>query len=152
MKSGQPLILVLHGPNLNLFGRREPHIYGTMTLAQINASLEALATELGVKLEILQSNHEGALLDQLHAHIDSAQGALINPGGLTQHSVSLHDAIKAMPFPVMEVHMSNLHAREAWRAHSIIAPAVKGTVQGLGWLSYTTALRGLVDLLRDKKA
>jgi 3-dehydroquinate dehydratase-2 len=151
MKSGQPLILVLHGPNLNLFGRREPHIYGTMTLAQINASLEALATELGVKLEILQSNHEGALLDQLHAHIDSAQGALINPGGLTQHSVSLHDAIKAMPFPVMEVHMSNLHAREAWRAHSIIAPAVKGTVQGLGWLSYTTALRGLVDLLRDKK-
>jgi 3-dehydroquinate dehydratase-2 len=152
MKSGQPLILVLHGPNLNLFGRREPHIYGTMTLAQINASLEALATELGVKLEILQSNHEGALLDQLHAHIDSAQGALINPGGLTQHSVSLHDAIKAMPFPVMEVHMSNLHAREAWRAHSIIAPAVKGTVQGLGWLSYTTALRGLVDFLRDKKA
>jgi 3-dehydroquinate dehydratase-2 len=152
MKSGQPLILVLHGPNLNLFGRREPHIYGTMTLAQINASLEALAAELGVKLEILQSNHEGALLDQLHAHIDSAQGALINPGGLTQHSVSLHDAIKAMPFPVMEVHMSNLHAREAWRAHSIIAPAVKGTVQGLGWLSYTTALRGLVDLLRDKKA
>jgi 3-dehydroquinate dehydratase-2 len=99
----------------------------------------------------LQSNHEGVLLDQLHAHIDSAQGALINPGGLTQHSVSLHDAIKAMPFPVMEVHMSNLHAREAWRAHSIIAPAVKGTVQGLGWLSYTTALRGLVDLLRDKK-
>jgi 3-dehydroquinate dehydratase-2 len=152
MKSGQPLILVLHGPNQTLFGRREPHIYGTMTLAQINASLEALATELGVKLEILQSNHEGALLDQLHAHIDSAQGALINPGGLTQHSVSLHDAIKAMPFPVMEVHMSNLHAREAWRAHSIIAPAVKGTVQGLGWLSYTTALRGLVDFLRDKKA
>jgi len=152
MKSGQLLILVLHGPNLNLFGRREPHIYGSTTLAQINASLEALAAELGVKLEILQSNHEGALLDQLHGHIDSAQGAIINPGGLTQYSVSLHDAIKSMPFPVLEVHMSNLHAREAWRAHSAIAPAVKGTVQGLGWHSYTAALRGLVDLLLDKKA
>jgi 3-dehydroquinate dehydratase-2 len=152
LKPGQLLILVLHGPNLNLFGRREPHIYGSTTLAQINASLEALAAELGVKLEILQSNHEGALIDQLHENIDSAQGAIINPGGLTQYSVSLHDAIKSMPFPVVEVHMSNLHAREAWRAHSIIAPAVKGTVQGLGWHSYTTALRGLVDLLHDKKA
>jgi 3-dehydroquinate dehydratase-2 len=97
------LILVLHGPNLNLFGRREPHIYGTTTLAQINASLEAVAAELGVALEILQSNHEGVLLDALHAQMDKAQGAIINPGGLTQYSVSLHDAIKSVNYPVMDV-------------------------------------------------
>ena len=145
-------ILILHGPNLNLFGRREPHIYGTTTLAEINASLQALAGELGVELEILQSNHEGALIDKLHDNIDSAQGALVNPAGLTQHGVPLHDAIKAMPFPVFEVHMSNIAARETWRAHSIISPAVKGTVQGLGWRSYTAALRALVETLQDPKA
>lgn len=142
-------ILVLHGPNLNLFGRREPHIYGSTTLAQINERLQALAAELGVTLDILQSNHEGVLIDKLHEVIDSAQGALLNPAGLTQHGVPLHDAIKAMPFPVIEVHLSNIAAREAWRAHSIISPAVRGTVQGLGWRSYTAALRTLVELLRD---
>ena len=142
-------ILVLHGPNLNLFGRREPHIYGTTTLAQIDERLGALAQELGVELETLQSNHEGTLVDKLHERIDSAQGALINPAGLTQHGVSLHDAIKAMPFPVLEVHLSNIAAREPWRSHSIISPAVKGTVQGLGWRSYTAALRTLVEMLRD---
>lgn len=139
-------VLVLHGPNLNLFGRREPHIYGTTTLAQINERLEQLAAELGVTLEIVQSNHEGALIDFLHANIDAAQGALVNPAGLTQHGVPLHDAIKAMPFPVIEVHMSNIAAREPWRAHSIISPAVRGTVQGLGVNSYLSALRGLVAL------
>jgi 3-dehydroquinate dehydratase II len=144
-------ILVLHGPNLNLFGRREPHIYGTTTLAEINASLTVLATELQVELEIFQSNHEGALIDKFHENIDIAQGALVNPAGLTQHGVPLHDAIKAMPFPVIEVHMSNIAAREVWRAHSIISPAVKATVQGLGWRSYTAALRALVETLRDTK-
>lgn len=143
-------ILVLHGPNLNLFGRREPHIYGSTTLAQINERLQALAAELGVTLDILQSNHEGVLIDKLHEVIDSAQGALLNPAGLTQHGVPLHDAIKAMPFPVIEVHLSNIAARETWRAHSIISPAVRGTVQGLGWRSYTAALRTLVELLRDR--
>jgi 3-dehydroquinate dehydratase-2 len=142
-------ILVLHGPNLNLFGRREPHIYGTTTLAQINERLLGLAAELSVELEIFQSNHEGALVDKFHAHIDSAQGALLNPAGLTQHGVSLHDAIKAMPFPVLEIHMSNIAAREPWRSHSIISPAVKATVQGLGWRSYTAGLRALVETVRD---
>jgi len=141
--------LVLHGPNLNLFGRREPHIYGTTTLAQINARLEALALELGVTLDVMQSNHEGALIDFLHQNIDAAQGALVNPAGLTQHGVPLHDAIKAMPFPTLEVHMSNIAAREPWRAHSIISPAVRGTVQGLGPVSYLAALRGLVELVRE---
>ena len=142
-------ILVLHGPNLNLFGRREPHIYGTTTLAEIDARLQKLADELGVTLERIQSNHEGDLIDFLHAHIDDAQGALVNPAGLTQHGVSLHDAIKAMPFPVIEVHMSNIAAREAWCAHSIISPAVRGTVQGLGPQSYLAALRALVEMQRQ---
>ena len=142
-------IIVLHGPNLNLFGRREPHIYGSTTLAQINDKLAVLASELGVTLETIQSNHEGDLVDFFHKNIDLAQGALLNPAGLTQHGVSLHDAIKAMPFPTLEVHMSNIAAREEWRTHSIISPAVRGTVQGLGYHSYLAALRGLVDLLRD---
>ena len=144
-------ILVLHGPNLNLFGRREPHIYGTTTLAEINTRLSTLAGELGVELKVIQSNHEGALIDFLHEHIDTAQGALVNPAGLTQHGVPLHDAIKAMPFPTIEVHMSNIAARESWRAHSIISPAVKGTIQGLGPQSYLAALRALTEILRDAK-
>ena len=142
-------LLVLHGPNLNLFGRREPHIYGTTTLAEIDAKLQALAAELGAELECFQSNHEGALIDKLHERIDTVQGALVNPAGLTQHGVPLHDAIKAMPFPVIEVHMSNIAAREPWRAHSIISPAVKGTVQGLGWRSYTAGLRALAEMARE---
>ena len=142
-------LLVLHGPNLNLFGRREPHIYGTTTLAEIDARLHALAAELGVGLETFQSNHEGALVDKLHALIDTVQGALVNPAGLTQHGVPLHDAIKAMPFPVFEIHMSNIAAREAWRTHSIISPAVKGTIQGLGWRSYTAGLRALAEIARE---
>ena len=145
-------ILVLHGPNLNLFGRREPHIYGHTTLAEINARLASLADELHVELAVLQSNHEGVLIDFLHVHIDSAQGALVNPAGLTQHGVPLHDAIKAMPFPVIEVHMSNIAAREAWRAHSIISPAVKATIQGLGPISYLAALRALVETVTEAAA
>jgi 3-dehydroquinate dehydratase II len=142
-------ILVLHGPNLNLLGRREPHIYGSTTLAQINERLQELARELKVELEILQSNHEGALVDFLHKHMDNAAGAILNPAGLTQFGVSLHDAIKTMPFPVIEVHISNRHAREEWRHHSIISSAVKATVEGLGWRSYTAALRALVEILRE---
>lgn len=147
--SAEPTILVLHGPNLNLFGRREPHIYGTTTLAQIDERLTTLAVELGVRIEIFQSNHEGALVDKLHEHIDLAAGALLNPAGLTQHGVSLHDAIKAMPFPVLEIHMSNIGAREPWRHHSIIAPAVMATIQGLGWRSYTAGLRALSEIVRE---
>ena len=145
-------ILVLHGPNLNLFGRREPHIYGTTTLAEIDEKLRVLSAELGVELEILQSNHEGDLVDKLHQNIDIASGALLNPAGLTQHGVSLHDAIKAMPFPVLEIHMSNIAAREEWRTHSIISPAVKATIQGLGWRSYTAGLRAIVELAQEIRA
>ena len=149
--NAEPVLLVLHGPNLNLFGRREPHIYGTTTLAEINERLTALAGELRVRLEIFQSNHEGALVDKLHEYIDVAAGALLNPAGLTQHGVSLHDAIKAMPFPVLEIHMSNIAARESWRQHSIISPAVKATIQGLGWRSYTAGLRALAEIAHEPK-
>jgi len=145
-------ILVLHGPNLNLFGRREPHIYGNVSYAEINKRLEGLARELKTELVIVQSNHEGALIDTFHEHIDRAAGAIINPGGLTHYSVPLHDAIKAMPFPVIEVHMSNLAQRvEAWRHHSMISPAAKGVVQGFGWRSYMAALRLAVELAREAK-
>jgi 3-dehydroquinate dehydratase-2 len=144
-------ILVLHGPNLNLFGRREPHIYGSMTLAEIDRRLKALARELKTQLVTYQSNVEGLLVDQFHKHMDKVDGAILNPGGLTQHSVSLHDCIKAMPFPVIEVHLSNLATREEWRHHSIISPAAKGTIQGLGWRSYAMALRALVEMAREAK-
>lgn len=142
-------LLVLSGPNLNLLGQREPHIYGTVTLDQIHDHLRGEAGVLGYELLCFQSNHEGALIDFLHEHVDDAAGALLNPGGLTQHSVSLHDAIKALPFPVVEVHLSNIHAREPWRAHSIISSAARAVVQGLGWYSYVAALHGLIGLLRQ---
>jgi len=142
-------ILVLHGPNLNLFGRREPHIYGSTTLDQINAKLKAIAKDLKVTLDIKQSNHEGDLIDFLHKNMDKAAAAVLNPGGLTQHGVSLHDCIKAMPFPVIEVHMSNLATREQWRHFSIISSAAKGTVQGFGWRSYTAGLRLAVRLAQE---
>ena len=144
-------ILVLHGPNLNLFGRREPEIYGTTTLEEIDEKLRTIARELKLELAVVQSNHEGVLLDFFHENMDKAAGAIINPGGLTQHSVSLHDCIRSMPFPVIEVHMSNRHRREEWRAHSILSSAVKGTVEGFGWRSYTTALRLLAELIQEKK-
>ena len=144
-------ILVLHGPNLNLLGTREPHIYGTMTLEQLNERLRTLAAKIQVQLIIVQSNHEGVLVDTFHKHRTEAAGAILNPAGLTQFSVSLHDCIKTMPFPVIEVHISNRHAREEWRGHSIISSAAKGTVEGLGWRSYTAALRTLVELIREPK-
>ena len=143
-------VLVLEGPNLNLVGTREPEIYGRETLDEIHAGIAERAAGLGLEVAFFQSNHEGALIDKLHERIDTVQGALVNPAGLTQHGVPLHDAIKAMPFPVLEVHMSNIAAREPWRAHSIISPAVRGTIQGLGWRSYTAGLRALAEMAREK--
>ena len=142
-------LLVLHGPNLNLLGRREPHIYGRTTLAEIDARLRDLAAELDVDVETFQSNHEGALLDTLQAHIDDVDACILNPAALTQYGVGLHDCIKAMPFPVVEVHLSNVQAREEWRRHSIVGQAARASVQGLGWRSYTAAFRALVEQLRE---
>src|SRR5258708_25902697 len=143
-------ILVLQGPNRNLVGRGEPHIYGKETLADVNARLEALARELGAELVIAQSNHEGVLIDTLHANIDKADGAVINPAGITHYGVPLHDAIAAMPFPVIQVHLSNLAVREEWRHRSIIATVAIGTIPGLQWRYYASALRAVVEIAREK--
>lgn len=144
-------ILVLSGPNLNLLGTREPEIYGRATLGHIHARLEREAAAIGCEVECLQSNHEGILIDALQERRQSVAGALVNAGGLTHSSVSLHDTIKAMPFPVIEVHLSNIHAREPWRSHSLLAPAVRAQIAGLGWYSYVAALHGLVAILRDEQ-
>ena len=144
-------ILVLQGPNLNLLGRREPHIYGKMTLGDIQKKLDQLAKELKVQLVHFQSNIEGELVNKMHEHIDDADGAIINPAACTNYGVSLHDCIKTMPYPVIEVHISNRHHREEWRHHSFVSSAAKATVEGLGWRSYTAALRALVETLREKK-
>ena len=144
-------VLYVFGPNLGALGTRDPETYGGETLAEITDAVERRAVEIGHVVTWRQSNHEGELVDFLHQHMDSAAGGILNPAGLTQYSVSLHDAIKAMPFPMAEVHMSNIAAREEWRHHSIISPAVKGTVQGFGWRSYTSALRAIVDIAREAK-
>jgi len=145
-------VLVVHGPNLNLLGRREPQIYGTMTLDQINARLGDLAKEINVDLITMQSNSEATIVDTFQQHIDDVDGALINGAGLSFSSVSIHDVIKAMPFPVIEVHISNLGTRDDIHQHSILTPAVRGTVMGLGWRSYTAALRALAEIVREDKA
>ena len=145
-------ILVVHGPNLNLLGRREPNIYGVTTLPQINEQLQKLAAELNVELIIAQSNHEGVIVDTFQKHIDDVAGAIINPAGLSFHSVALHDVIKAMPFPVIETHISNLGTRDAIHQGSIITPAARASIMGLGWRSYTAGLRALVEIAREEKA
>lgn len=138
-------ILVLHGPNLNLLGQREPDVYGRETLADINATLTSLATELGFSIEALQSNHEGMLIDRIHAaESDGFSGIIINPGGLTHTSVALRDAITSIALPVVEAHLSNIHARESFRHHSYVAGVALGQVAGFGPMSYQLALRGLI--------
>lgn len=143
-------ILVLHGPNLNLLGLREPGVYGDVTLEQINQKLKDLGQELGIEPECCQSNHEGQLIDWLHAARDWAAGVIFNPGGYTHTSVALRDAVSAIGLPVVEVHLSNVHAREEFRRRSLIAPVCAGSIAGFGWRSYTLALRALVEMMADK--
>ncbi|HET8597857.1 MAG TPA: type II 3-dehydroquinate dehydratase [Castellaniella sp.] len=142
-------ILVLHGINLNMFGKRDPKQYGTVTLDQINGRLETLADELGAELECYQSNCEGALCDRIHqAHADGTQAVLINAGAWTHYSYGIRDALAILEVPVIEVHMSNIHAREAFRHTSVIAEVCRGQIAGFGADSYLLALRAAVSAVQ----
>jgi 3-dehydroquinate dehydratase-2 len=141
-------ILVLHGPNLNLLGKREPGIYGLKTLGGINELLHSCAGELGVDLSIEQSNHEGVLVDFIQGTFNVFDGLLINPAAYTHTSVAIRDAIAAVAIPTVEVHLSNIHQREAFRHHSYIAPVAIGQISGFGAESYRLGLQALVTHLR----
>lgn len=143
-------ILILHGPNLNLLGKREPEIYGSLTLAEINAKLADLAGQHQAELVCKQSNHEGELIDMLHEARAWAGGVVFNPGAYTHTSLALRDAILAIGIPVVEVHLSNVYAREEFRHVSMISAVCKGKVVGFGWRSYTLGLTALMELLSDK--
>lgn len=136
-------ILVVHGPNLNMLGSRQVAVYGDKTLDEIDSLLQKRARELGVELETLQSNHEGALVDFIQEKSPEATGIIINPGALTHYGLSLRDALADTSLPIIEVHLSNIHAREEFRQQSVIAPIARGQISGLGWRGYIAALESI---------
>jgi len=143
-------ILVIHGPNLNLLGTREPAVYGATTLAEINAMLERVGAELGVSVEAIQSNHEGVLIDAIHSARDRCDALVINAGAFTHYSYAIADAVAAVGLPAIEVHLSNVHKREEFRQHSVLSPVAAGVVFGLGPFSYELGLRAAAHLVRTK--
>ncbi len=140
-------VLILHGPNLNLLGTREPEVYGSVTLDEINRRLQDRAAERGIEVRCVQSNSEGALIDAIHDARDWADGIVFNPGAYTHTSYALRDAIAAVGLPTVEVHLSNVDAREEFRRRSVIAPVCVGKVAGFGWYSYVLGLDGLIQVL-----
>ncbi|MBQ8687479.1 MAG: type II 3-dehydroquinate dehydratase [Ruminococcus sp.] len=139
-------ILVIHGPNLNLLGEREPGVYGSTTFAKLNEMIQERAEGLGLECEIFQSNHEGAIIDRLHEARKNFDGVIINAGAYTHYSYAIHDAIHDIRIPVIEVHISNIHAREGFRSHSVISPVCAGSIVGFGINSYFLALHAMAEM------
>lgn len=146
--SAGPAIAIVHGPNLNLLGTREPAVYGPRTLDDINGDLRTLAAGLGVRVTFFQSNHEGSIIDHLHSIRETHGAVIVNPGGLTHTSVSLRDALAGIGLPCWEVHLSNIHQREPFRHHSYISAIARGVICGLGPMGYEAALRSAAQFLR----
>lgn len=145
-------ILILHGPNLNLLGSREPEVYGRFTLADINNTLTEQAAAANVSLQFFQSNHEGAMIDIIHEARSWADGILINPGAFTHYSYAIRDAIASVAIPTVEVHLSNIHAREEFRQKSVLAAVCLGQISGFGWRSYSLGLQALLGAINEKRA
>ncbi len=143
-------ILVLHGPNLNLLGKREPHIYGTMTLDDINSRISALARELNVEVSFFQSNHEGELVQKIQESMGTQDAIVINPGAYTHTSVALRDAVSSTGIPTIETHLSNIHAREEFRSHSYISAVAVGQISGFGPDSYLLAVRAAAAIVQER--
>lgn len=143
-------VMVLNGPNLDLLGEREKDVYGSISLEEIERMMREAAARMGIEVDFFQSNHEGELIDRVHAARSSCQGIIINPGALTHYSYALYDALKAAEIPVIEVHLSNIYGREEeWRKRSVISPAARGVISGLGPLGYLLALEALEKMVGE---